>query len=161
MKIKHQDSSVDVIQYPENIIAHGYNKTKEGIWIVRPNAKVFPSTISDRELGEAIINLINDDVEIIPNPFLDKALSKKLQFDWIRSMEKSSLKEVMQDARLVCVKSKAQSLMLYPTINAGHKGAGRGFECIEPDTVTITNINEENVGKMIKTLFGKCRIIVL
>lgn len=153
-----QRQSMAVITYPEHILFETYHQIKHSYQIRSDEISVFDRTITESEIGEAILKHLSLSRYGINDPDIESY--KKSRENYKKITRLKTIKAQMKDAHYIHVDRENGNLTFTPSINGGSSGTQRGYRPISDSVIKISDAESfETIGRTLIDALQKCKTI--
>ena len=151
---KPNESSVHVIQYPNEYIIETFNSSNTGTWVRSNFVSVISLDIKIDEF-ERLINLhLNSSKKVNYQKYDIKSVNEIYK----KITKRNSIKKQMENAKLVSIYRKNNLIKITPNINGGTSGDNKGFREIRDKMIILDyNLNKNQIAKNVIKLFSECK----
>ena len=148
------ESSVHVIQYPNEYIIETFNSSDTGTWVRSNFVSVISLDIKIDEF-ERLINLHLDSSKKVNYKKYD---IKSVNETYKKITKRNSIKKQMENAKLVSIYRKKNLIEITPNINGGTSGDNKGFREIRDKMITLdNNFDKIQIAENVIKLFSECK----
>jgi len=143
------------ILYPDKIVIDTLHKVKAGFNIVSASPTILTIDSENQILGRTVREHLDSTKYDLKNP--SQADFKILQENFLKSYGFKTLKKYHESAKYLSISEQNEEIILEPTKNGGATGNDKGFSSILEKKISISkNINDEELGKLIKETLQEC-----